>query len=122
MQALMTGLTRIPGIDLNNQNPISNPFVLKELTQLVERPTIRATALGFVARLLVGTFSDSGQVLNGDDRIEHPGFVDDFGTDAMVEPSLIAAFPSRQPLQQATTPGHIRRRGTSPVSPGRRSP
>jgi hypothetical protein len=93
MQALMTGLARISGIDLNNRNTLSHSLVLKEMTELVERPTIRATALSPISRLLVRAVSDSGQVLNGYDRIERFGFVDDFGTDAMVEPSLIASLP-----------------------------
>jgi hypothetical protein len=65
VQALMTGLARISGIHLNDRNTLSDSLVLKEMTELVKSPTIRATALSLIASGTVGSFSDSGQVLNG---------------------------------------------------------
>jgi hypothetical protein len=51
VQALMTGLTCIGRVDRNQFNPCLNCLVGEKQTQLIERPTIRATALGFVSGL-----------------------------------------------------------------------
>jgi hypothetical protein len=102
MQALMTSLTGVRWVDLNNPNTVPNPFVFKELTQLKERPTIGATTFSFVARLFVRIFTNVRQVLNCYDSIEGFRFVDDFGTDATIEPSLKTSLSARQPFQQST--------------------
>lgn len=58
MQALMASLTCIGRINNNDRNPVTNPFVFKELTQLVECPTIRTSSFRFVARFFVRIFHE----------------------------------------------------------------
>jgi len=66
VQALVTGLASIPGIDQNHLDTRPQGFVVDEQPQLMECPTVAAPPFSFGARLLISTFPNPGQVLQGD--------------------------------------------------------
>ncbi len=101
MVALMASLRRVSRWHCNNFNAVLDAFIFQEITQLVERPTVRPSSFCQRASLLVGTFSNARQVLNGNNRGRRQGILDNVFADVMVEPGLIASFFPRQPLQQS---------------------
>ena len=63
MQAGMAGLARVCGLDGYQIDPTSKTFIGNKLTQLVERPTVKASTLSLVPWLLIGSISDARQRL-----------------------------------------------------------
>lgn len=101
VQARMTSLRSISGWHWNYFNARLNPFVFKKLPQLIESPRVRAAALGLLSRLFVRSIADTCQVFNSDSGITAQSISNDSSTNSMVQPSLIPAFPTRQPFQGA---------------------
>lgn len=99
MVAAVAGLTGVGWRHSNQLNAFLNRLVGQELTELIERPTIRPSPFGLASRLLVRALSDARQILNGNGSVKLLGLSDDGGTDGMVQPLLKAPLPARQPLQ-----------------------
>ncbi len=103
MQALMAGLTCPCWRYSYHLYSRLNAFVLKELSQLVERPRVRTSSLSFVPGLLVSALSNSSQIFNSNNSVTSFGISNDSSTDCMVQPSLILALSPRQPFQRSPT-------------------
>jgi len=99
MVAAVASLTGVGRRHSDQLNPFLNGFVGQELTQLIERPTVRPSPFGLASRLLVRALSDTCQILNGNSSVKLLGLADDGSTDGMVQPLLKAPLPARQPLQ-----------------------
>ena len=100
MVALMASLRSVGGRNCHDFNTILDAFVFQEITQLIERPTVRPSPLCLGSSLLVGAFSNARQILNRNNRGIRFGIQDNVFADVVVQPSLIAPLLPRQPLQQ----------------------
>ena len=96
--ASLTGVSRVNGYQIDT---ISKTFISNKLTQLVERPTVRASTLSLVPWLLIGSISDAGQVLNGDCRLSLYRPSNDCHTNVVVLPGLISTLFAGEPFQEA---------------------
>ena len=103
VQTLVAGLRGVGRIHQNNLNAFFDAFVFKELTQLIERPTIRPSPFSLASGLLIRPISDARQILNCNDGIELFGFLDDGCADGKVQPLLKASLSARQPFQDLPT-------------------
>ncbi len=108
MQALVTGSTGISRIHSDDLNSCLDCLVREKQAQLVERPTVAASTLCFIARQFMGAFSDARQILHGNRIIQGFSLLHDRLTDSMVQPLLIASLSARQPLQNLPCPAASR--------------
>lgn len=102
VQALMTGLRGMAGVNAVDFHPYSQSLVLDKQPKLVERPTVATSAVRLVAGPLIGTLSNSRQILQRNaDRKRFRSFNDTF-RNIVIYPTLKATLTTRQPLQQLT--------------------
>lgn len=99
VEALVACLACVGRVDQNKAYRILDGLIFQELTQLIERPTIRASAFSLVPGFLVGPFFDARQVLNRYCGISLLGAVDDMAADSVVHPCLESLFSTGQPFQ-----------------------
>ncbi|MEN9221868.1 MAG: hypothetical protein Q6M04_05460, partial [Thermostichus sp. BF3_bins_97] len=102
MQALVANLAGIGRVDQDQLHAFSQTLIGQKEAKLVERPTVTAPTLRFVARLLVGSLSDAGQILQGDAGRQRFGSFNDASRNSMIHPTLEPTLTTRQPLQQST--------------------
>lgn len=102
VQALVTGLGRIARIDGDNFHASTQGFVPDEQPQLMECPTITASAFCFVSRLLVGAFPNSRQIFQSNTGSNTFCGFNDASRNIVIDPTLETTLTTRQPLQQLT--------------------
>jgi hypothetical protein len=99
MQTLVAGLGCITGVNKHQIHSKLYGFISEELAKLKKRPTITSTSLCFRAWLLVGTFSDTCQILQSNSLLGVFGVLDESVANGMVHLCLKSPFTSTQPLQ-----------------------
>jgi hypothetical protein len=102
VQAFVAHLGGVARINHHHFDSSPNRFVGQENSQLIKCPTIGASAFGLRPRLLIGSFSDSGQIFQSNARrtrfcLGHNGFADD-----MILIRLITSLSARQSFQDLT--------------------
>lgn len=94
-----TSLGRIAGVYLHNGDAQGGGFVLDELPQLVECPTVEVRPL---CTAMLGPLTDAGQLLQDDNRLGiAAGEFDDVLANYVVCIALEAGFTARQVFQSA---------------------
>lgn len=99
MQALVARLASVGRINLYQIYALHHGFVVQKLTQLIERPTIRASTFSLVSRLLVRSFPNTCQVFNRNCTVSLYCTIDNRPTDSVVHPSLESPLSTGQPFQ-----------------------
>jgi hypothetical protein len=99
VQAFVAHLGSVARVNHYYFDTSSNSLVGQEDSQLIKRPTIRASAFSLRPWLLIRSFSDSGQIFQCNARLtsfclEHDGFADD-----MILIHLITPLSARQSFQ-----------------------
>ena len=107
VQTAMAHLRGIGGIHQNHAHPCHECLVRQKFPQLVKGPIIGTPPLRLVSGFLVNPFSDARQVFQGNGRLSAGCHLDDSLADRVVQPTLEASLPARQPCQKltATPPG-----------------
>lgn len=103
MVAARTGLRRIGGRNKYHWYTSNIRLVVNKQPELIKRPIVRSTSLGFTARLLVETVSNSCQVLKSQCSITAFRFLYQLLRNVVIEPFLKATFSAREPAEQSTT-------------------
>lgn len=94
---------RVSWWNKNNVHSSNCGFVLRESSQLIERPIVSASSLCFGAWLLVETFPNIGQVFKRQRSTNPFCGIDQTFTDVVIQPLLKARFAAFKPSQKSTT-------------------
>ena len=102
MQAFSARLGRVGRVHQHRFNTVFNALVGNKPTELIERPTIRATAFCLASGLLIGAFTNTCQIFQRYRCALGFSGVDDAFADVVVQPGLIASLSARQPFQDVS--------------------
>jgi hypothetical protein len=103
VSAVRASLTRVSGWNKNNTDTSNSRFVVNKQPELIKRPVICPTSLGFAARLLIQRLSNIGQVFKRQSSPLLFSFLNKLLTDIVIQPLLKALFSPRKPSQKSTT-------------------
>lgn len=103
VQAGMAHLRGIRGGNEMHHHPSLFSLIRHEDPELVEGPTVPASAFHFLAGLLIGPLPDAGQILQRNGAAGLQGIRHQLFADCMVRLALKPSFTPRQPCQKLTT-------------------